>query len=327
MKILIMLSALFGLQMAQAELVVYSDRPQSRFAEAVQEYTAQTGEEVIFFEAKYSQLVDRLVAEGSMSKADLILTKDLVYVADLKKKDLLKSFSASSAVETVPSFMRGKQNEWVTLSLRARTAVYNPSLVGANELTTYADLADPKWQGSLCLRTSQAAYNEALTAGLIAKHGEEAAAAIVSGWVNNLAYAPMPNDTEVLNNIAQGNCLVGIVNHYYFAGIKSRDPNFPVEIAFLNQADQGVFTNGTVLGLLKTTDNEENAQKFLEILLQEKHQLSISGAHFDFPAVEGLAPDTFIKDWGSFLKNPLSWDDIGEQVPQARKIMDEAGYL
>lgn len=327
MKILIMLSALFGLQMAQAELVVYSDRPQSRFAEAVQEYTAQTGEEVIFIEASYKELVERLVLEGELSQADLILTKDLVYVADLKKKGLLKSFSASPTVETVPSFMRGKQNEWVTLSVRARTAVYNPSLVGANELTTYADLADPKWQGSLCLRTSKAAYNEALTAGLIAKHGEETASSIVSGWVNNLAQAPMPNDTEVLNNIAQGNCLVGIVNHYYFAGIKSRDPNFPVEIAFLNQADQGVFTNGTVLGLLKTTDSEENAQRFLEILLQEKHQLSISGAHFDFPAVEGLAPDTFIKDWGSFLKNPLSWDDIGEKVPQARKMMDEAGYL
>jgi iron(III) transport system substrate-binding protein len=159
------------------------------------------------------------------------------------------------------------------------------------------------------------------------KHSEEGAKSIAEGWVRNLSQAPLPNDTAVLEAIAQGSCLVGVVNHYYFAGIKSQNPNFPVELAFLNQKENGVHMNGTALALLKTADNTELAQKFLEILLQEKHQLSISGAHFDFPAVEGLQPDTFIKNWGVFSKDPTPWDLIGEKISAARQIMSEAGYL
>lgn len=311
---------------AHGELVVYSDRPEARFSEAIKDFTAQTGETVSFVEGSYSDLIDRLEKEGTASPADMIITKDLVYLADLKGKNLLKSFEDTQRVRSVPSFMRASQNEWVAITFRARTVAYNPSLVSRSEITTYADLADPKWVGSLCLRTSKAAYNEALVSGLILKHSEEQAKDIVAGWVDNLAAAPMRNDTAVLEEIARGNCLLGIVNHYYFAGLKARNPNFPVEITFMDQSEEGVLTNGTAIALLKTADDQALAQAFMEILLTEKHQLAISGAHFDYPAVTNVVPDTLIKDWGSFKMNPLSWEEIGKKVSKARELMDQVGY-
>lgn len=326
-KTVLLLGIVLGFSVvSHAELVVYSDRPEARFSEAIEEFTAQTGETVRFVEGGYGDLIRRLEQEGTASPADVIITKDLVYLADLKGKGLLKGFEETSKVLTVPRFMRASQNEWVALSFRVRTVAYNPSLVGRSEITTYADLADPKWVGSLCLRTSKAAYNEALVSGLILKHSLEGAKSIVAGWVDNLAAAPMRNDIAVLEEIARGNCLVGIVNHYYYAGLKYQNPNFPVEIAFMDQNEEGVLTNGTALALLKTADNPALAQAFLEILLKEKHQLTISGSHFDYPAVENLVPDTLIKDWGTFKMNPLSWEEIGKKVPQAREMMDQVGY-
>ncbi len=312
---------LFGVA-AQAELVILSDRPEARFESAIQEYSSQTGESVRFIEANYNEIQKQL---KSIS-ADLVITKDLVYLTDLKDKGVLKSFSSSQAVNSVPSFMRASGNEWVAITYRARTAVYNPGLIRASELTTYADLADAKWVRSLCVRTSQAAYNEALVGGLILKHSLQETKAILKGWMKNLAAPPMRNDTEVLENISKGNCLVGIVNHYYFAGIKAQNPNFPVEIAFLDQRTDGVLTNGTGVALLKTANNTKNAQAFLELLLTDRHQLTISGAHFDYPAVTRLNPDTLIKDWGRFELSPISWEGIGTQVENARELMSEVGY-
>lgn len=318
-----------GLGMAfpsYGELVVYTDRPQARFAEAAKDFSQQTGEKVTFLEVSYKNIAERLEKEGEHTPADLVITKDLVYFHDLKSKGYLQSFENSAVVQGVPAFMRAQNNEWVALSFRARTAVFDPNLVSRSELTTYADLANPKWAGSLCLRTSQASYNEALVGGLILKHSLEQTKEILKGWVNNMASAPMRDDTEILNKVAQGECLVGIVNHYYYAGLKAQNPDFPVEIAFLDQAEGGVLTNGTGVALLKTADDKALAQKFLEILLSEKNQLIISGAHYDFPAVESVIPDTFIKDWGPFKKNPLSWDEIGQNVEAARDLVKEVGY-
>src|SRR5690606_40564250 len=68
------------------------------------------------------------------------------------------------------------------LSLRARTIFYDPSKVSADQLSTYADLADPKWKGKLCLRSSKAVYNQSLVASMMENLGEEKTEEIIRGW-------------------------------------------------------------------------------------------------------------------------------------------------
>lgn len=311
---------------AFADLVVYTDRPAARFAKVSAELKNKTGETVTFVEASFQDLVKRLELEGADSSADLILTKDLVYFADLQKKGFLKSFQETDAVKKVAPFMRGTNNEWVTVSFRVRSVVYSPNVVDPSELTTYKDLADPKWAGRLCLRTGKAAYNEALIAGLIAADGLEQTKATVQGWLSNLAEPVFASDNLVIEAIANGTCDIGIVNHYYLAGFHAKTPNYPVKMAFLNQNEGGVFTNGTGAALLKTSKNTANAQEFLDLLLKDDNQLEISSAHMDYPAVQGLAPNTLIKDWGSFKMNETSWDQLGTLVPQAKELINEVGY-
>lgn len=311
---------------AFADLVVYTDRPAARFAKVSEQLKNKTGETVVFVEASYKDLVKRLELEGAESPADILLTKDLVFFADLQNKNLLQSFQETDAVKRVAPFMRGAHNEWVTVSFRARTVVYSPNVVEASELTTYKDLADPKWAGRLCLRSGKATYNQALVAGLIATDGLEQTKATVQGWLNNLAAPVFGDDLAVIEAIAAGTCDVGIVNHYYLAGQHAKTPNYPVQIAFLNQNEGGVFTNGTGAALLKTSKNTVQAQEFLDLLLADDNQLDISGAHMDYPAVQGLAPNTLIKDWGTFKMNETSWDQLGTLVPQANELISEVGY-
>ena len=119
-----------------------------------------------------------------------------------------------------PAQLRDPQGRWFGLSERARTIVYSTERVKPDELTTYEDLAGPQWKGRLCLRTSKKVYNQSLVATLIARHGEDKAEEIVSGWVDNLAAAPFSNDTKTMQAVMAGQCDVAIVNTYYFGRLQ-----------------------------------------------------------------------------------------------------------
>ncbi len=311
---------------AFADLTVYTDRPSARFEKAAKVFTEKTGQKLVLVEGAYPALLAQIEKDAEKSPADLIVTKDLVYLTELAKKDLIKPLQNSTAVKQVRSFMRDPQNRWVALTYRTRTVAYDPARTSVSELSTYEDLADSKWMGRLCLRTSRGTYNEALLAQLIHKNGYEKAKSIVSGWLDNLAEPVMNNDVAVLEAIATGRCEVGIVNHYYLAGVIAKNPNFPVRVAFLDQAADGVHTNGTGVALLKTSAQADLAQTFVDIMLSDEIQLDMSAAHLDFPSVEGLHPDTFIKDWGTFKMDQTPWSDLGEQVESARKLIGEVDY-
>lgn len=323
-KFITLLATLYS-SMALADLVVMTDRPQSRYAKAAGMFFERTNEKVTFIEAQYPELLNQL---NSGKSADLILLKDLVLVADIQNKGLLKSFPNFASLQTrTPGSMHDKNGQWTALTYRARTLVYNPETVNPQTIKNYADLSRPEWAGRLCLRTSKSDYNVALTGELLLKYGETKTTEILSGWIENLAMDIFPNDTSLLENIANGNCDVGIANHYYLAQILAQRPTFPVKIHFLSQSENGVHTNGSSAALLKNSSQDELAQIFVDLLLTPSIQQEISAAHFEFPAVIDVTPSTLIKDWGTFFISPLNWSAVGSQAPVAKDVMKKAGYL
>ena len=60
--------------------------------------------------------------------------------------------------------MRDSENHWFGLSVRARVIAYAKDRIKENELSTYEDLADPKWRGKIVVRSSNNIYNQSLLA-------------------------------------------------------------------------------------------------------------------------------------------------------------------
>lgn len=311
---------------ATEKIVLYTDRPTARLQPAADKFFAETGVQVEIVEKAYPQILAQLNAEGAATPADLVMTKDLVYLSELAQMGWLKSYESSLIDGKVIPTMKHPANLWAPTSFRARTIVYNPNKVNPSELSTYEDLADAKWAGRLCLRTSNHGYNEGLVADLVVRHGFDKTKEIVDGWVQNLAIDPIKGDTPLLEQIASGACDVGIANHYYLAQLVAQNPNFPVKVFYADQNNGGVHTNGTGVGLISTTKNTELATKFMETLLDDQINLDISTGHFDFPAIKYLAPNTLIKDWGRFTISGNNWFTIGQQVPAAREIFKQTGY-
>ena len=65
---------------------------------------------------------------------------------------------------------------------------YDKSKVQPGEITSYEDLADPIWQGKVCIRKSSNTYNQSLLASMVAAKGEAEAEA----WAKALTRRLVP---------------------------------------------------------------------------------------------------------------------------------------
>ena len=321
----IALSMLAGL--AQAETVtVYSARNEQLIKPLFDAYTKETGVEVKVLTDKEGPLMARLQAEGSNTPADLLITVDAGNLWQAANLGLLKTVKSETLNKNVPAHLRDEKGQWFGLSVRARTMFFNPELVKAEDLSTYEDLADPKWKGKLCLRTSKKVYNQSLVAMMIAQHGEAKTEKIVRGWVANLATDVFPDDTKLLQAIAAGQCGVGIANTYYFGRIIDKDPKFNARIFWANQKTDGVHVNVSGAGVTRYAKNEAGALKLMEWLSSNKAQNIYADKDMEFPVNPAVKPDQLVASWGPFKSNVINMSKAGELQSQAVKLMDRAGY-
>ncbi|HSP84196.1 MAG TPA: extracellular solute-binding protein, partial [Psychrobacter sp.] len=211
-------------------------------------------------------------------------------------------------------------------SLRARTIFYDPSKVSADQLSTYADLADPKWKGKLCLRTSKKVYNQSLVASMMEHLGAEKTEAVIRGWVDNLATDVFSDDTSLLEAIAAGQCEVGIANSYYYGRILDEKPDFPVKIFWANQGTTGTHVNISGAGVVAGSDNADGALKLMEWLSSDEAQGLYASADKEFPVKVGIDESEMLRSWGQFKPDDINVQKFGELQTQAIQMMDKAGY-
>ena len=309
-----------------AEVVVYSARNEQLIKPLFDAYTAKTGVGVRFITDKEGPLLARLQAEGANTPADLLVTVDAGNLWQAGEAGVLASVDSPVLEGNIPAQLRDPGDRWFGLSIRARPLVYSTERVKPSELVSYEDLADPKWKGRLCLRTSKKVYNQSLVAMMIARLGEAETARVVGGWVANLATEPFANDNQVMEAIDAGKCDVGIVNTYYFGRLAKERPGLKVAIGWPNQASSGVHVNVSGAGVTRHAKNPDEARRLLEWLSSADAQGLFASLNLEYPANPAIAPDPAVAAWGSFKADPANVADAGRLQAAAVMLMDRAGY-
>jgi iron(III) transport system substrate-binding protein len=312
------------------EVVVYSARNEQLIKPLFDAYTRETGVQVKFITDKEGPLMARLKAEGKNTRADVLLTVDAGNLWQASEEGLLRPIKSKVLEANVPAHLRDPDNEWFGLSVRARTMVYNTGKVKPGELSTYEDLASPKWKGRLCLRTSKKVYNQSLVAMMIHEYGEGKTEDMVRGWVANLATSPFPDDTKAMEAVAAGQCDVTIVNTYYFGRLMEKKPSLPLAIFWPNQnlksQSAGVHVNISGAGVTRHAKNPAGAQKLIEWLSSDKAQNLFADVNMEYPVNPKVAPDQKVAAWGEFRQNLVNVKQAGSLQTKAVKLMDRAGY-
>ena len=198
------------------EINIYTHRHYDSDKILFKKFTNLTGIKVNVIKGSADQLIQRLQSEGKKSPADVLITVDAGRLVRAKNLGLLQSISSSALMRNVPDTMRDSENFWFGLSVRARVIVYAKDRVREGELSTYEDLANPKWNGRIVIRSSNNIYNQSLLASIIEYNGTEKALDWAKLVRNNMARKPRGNDRDQARAVASGVADLAVINTYYF---------------------------------------------------------------------------------------------------------------
>ncbi|MCX4027147.1 extracellular solute-binding protein [Endozoicomonas sp. SM1973] len=311
---------------AEEKLVVYTARKEHLVKPIFDLYTKQTGVKIDYITDSAGPLITRLQAEGKNTPADLLITVDAGNLWQAQDKGVLQSVKSKTLEQNIPAHLRDPNSHWFGLSVRARTMVYATDRVKLEELSTYANLADKKWDGRLCLRTSKKVYNQSLVATIIERLGKEKTEQVVKGWVNNLAAPVFSNDTMAMEAVAAGQCDVTVVNTYYYGRLLKEKPDTKLKLFWANQKTTGTHVNVSGAGVTKYAKHKAAAVKFLEWLSTPSAQKIFADANMEYPANSAVKPAKLVASWGEFKADQLNVDIAGRKQAEAIKLMDRAGY-
>jgi iron(III) transport system substrate-binding protein len=317
---------------AAQEVNLYSSRHYDTDVALYDAFTEQTGIAVNLIEGDADQLIERIKAEGRNSPADVLITVDAGRLWRADEAGLLQPVSSPVLEEAIPAELRHPEGKWFGLSQRLRGIVYAKDRVDPSEITNYEDLADPKWQGRICIRSSTNVYNQSLVASMIEANGVEATEAWAQGLVDNLARPPQGGDTDQIKAVAAGECDVAVVNHYYLVRLiegetaEDRAVADEVGIVFPNQGGRGAHANISGVGVVASAPNKDNAVSFLEYLTTAEAQAYFAQGNYEFPVVDGVKLDPVLEQWGEIKTDAINAAKLGENNPEAVKLMDRVGW-
>ena len=275
-------------------------------------------------------MVERLKREGRNSPADLILTVDIGRLHEAVEADVLQGVSSPTLERNVPSHYRHPDGLWYGLTVRSRVIMASRERVSPDELSTHEALAEPRWKGRFCTRSSQHPYNVALLASLIAHHGEEWAEDWARGVKNNLARKPQGNDRAQVKAVYEGVCDIALVNSYYMGKMLQDEEQSKwanaVFIHFPNQQGRGAHVNISGAGVTKAAPHKADAVKLLEFLSGPLAQQMYAEQNYEYPVNPEAEWSGLLKSWGEFKADDLSLATVAEYRDEAIKVFDRVGF-
>ncbi|MEW5862247.1 MAG: Fe(3+) ABC transporter substrate-binding protein [Pseudomonadota bacterium] len=319
---------------AQDKVVnVYSSRHYHTDEALYAGFTKATGIRVNRIEANEDALIERVRSEGTRSPADVLITVDAGRLWRAEQLGLFQPVKSAVLESRIPPAYREPNGLWYGFSLRARVIAYNRAKVKPEEVPTYESLADPKWNGRICVRSSGNIYNLSLMGALIHHLGAPKAEEWARAVKANLAREPRGGDTDQLKGVAAGECAVAISNHYYYVRLarseKAEDRAIAekVGIVFPNQVSWGTHVNVSGAGVLRHAPHRENAIRFLEYLASDEAQRHFADGNNEWPAVPGVKTDNpALAAFGDFRRDALNVAVLGRNQAEAQRIFDRVGW-
>jgi iron(III) transport system substrate-binding protein len=313
-------------ELTSEELTIYTSRQPQLLEPILENFSEETGIKVNLLSGNAQELMERIAIEDNESMADIFMTVDAGVLWQAAERGIFSQTESEVLEANVPSYLRDPNGQWFGFSKRARTIVYSSDQYSKSDFSSYEDLADPKWKGKLCLRTSKKVYNRSLIASMIDAYGFDKAKEVVAGWVANLTTEVFANDTNALKAVSSGQCGVTIVNTYYLARLLD-DPKYDnLKLFWANQDDRGVHVNISGAGIVKSSKNKEEAQILLEYLSSEKAQDFYASANKEYPVLKSASIAESIKDWGDFFEDDINVSKLGLLQKEAVFIAQEVGY-
>ena len=311
------------------EVNVYSYRQPELVEPLFDAFTEETGigVNVVFLK---QGVIEKLLAEGKRSPADVVLTVDVAQLNDLIKAGVTQAVESEAIEENVPEAYRDAEGHWFGLSARARAIYASRDRVAEGEVTTYEDLASEKWKGRICTRSGTHDYNLALISAVIARYDVAYAEEWLKGIKANLARKPQGNDRAQVKAIYAGECDISIGNMYYMGLMQANPEQKPwadaVRLVFPKFEGGGTHMNVAGIAMTAAAPHRDEALELMEFLASEKGQAIYAEINDEYPVNPNVETSDLVRSWGSFDPDNTPLLALATNRPEALKLVERVGF-
>ena len=297
-------------------LVIYSGRSKPLVDSLVSTYKQQTDVPVKVKYGTDAQLLAALQEEGEQSPADVFWANTTGALGNAVNNNLLVELPDSvtgRAARFVPSNKR-----WVPVTTRFRVLAYNSDSVSPDDLPkTVKNLPqNSDLDGRVGWTPAYSSFQDFVTA-LRVTEGSDLARTWLEGMkgLNPKSYT---SNTPMIRALAAGEIDVALTNHYYVLRLKHGGAEgeyegeeeegeeqeeeeegtprafAPVETYHFADGDLGNLALVTGAGVLQTSDQSAEAQRFLQFLLSEQAQSFAANRVNEYPVVSGTEVPSYM---------------------------------
>lgn len=314
---------------AIAQVNVYTTRQPELIQPVIDAFTAETGIAVNLAFVDEG-LVERLVAEGDRSPADLVMTVDIANLSQIVEAGVVQPVDSAVLDAAIPAELRAPDDTWFALTTRARVVFASKERVDPSEITTYEDLADPRWRGRICSRSGTNNYTLALLSAMIAHQGEDFAREWAAGLKANLARRPEGNDRAQVRAVWAGECDIALGNTYYMGQMlgnpEEREWAESVNVVFPRFEGGGTHVNVSGIAMTKAAPNREDALRLMEFLVSPEAQRIYAEVNFEYPVLAGAELSDLVASWGEVTPDTISLSEVAANRGTALRIMEEVDF-
>ena len=269
------------------KLVIYSGRSESLVQPIIDQFEAATGISVDVRYGSTSEMAGVLLEEGANSPADLFYAQDPGGLGAVQAAGLLEPLP-ESILAIAPERFRAEDGSWVGISGRARVIAYNTDAISDPASQLPADIYDfvnPEWKDRLGWAPTNASFQAMVTA-MRQVWGEDK----TRTWLEGIqANNPMvfEGNTPIVEAVGVGEIDAGFVNHYYlYRFLSEQGESFAARNYFLPGGGPGSLIMVSGAGILKSAENPENAQRFIEFLLSVPGQQYFAAQTYEYPVIQ-----------------------------------------
>ncbi len=309
-------------------ITLYNGQHEQTTDALVSAFEKETGIQVNVRNDDEDTLADEIVTEGSDSPADVFYTENSPALEYLQDKGLLAPVEPSTLAKT-PGQYNSPDGDWVGVSARVSVLIYNPSLIAASDLpSSVLGLADARYKGKLAFAAGETDFQPIVTS-VERTYGSERALEWLEGIKSNAGENIYPDNETIADEVNRGAVAFGVVNQYYWYRMRAEigASNMHSEIAYFAPRDPGYVVDVSGAAVLKTSEHQQDAQRFLAFLVSEQGQEIIAHSiSFEYPIASGVTTAKSETPFNLLQPNPITIGDLGDGST-AIALLKQAGLL
>lgn len=309
----------------EPKLVIYNAQHEPLLAELAPAFTEATGIEVELRNGKDLELSNQLVQEGDASPADVFLTENSPAMSQVEAAGLFEKLP-DDLVAPIPALYRPTSGLWTGFVARSTVLVYNTDTVKESDLPdSLLDLADPEWKGRLSFSPTGADF-QAIVAAVLELEGRDATLAWLEGIKENGTV--YDGNNLVLEAVNSGESEVGIVYHYYWERDHKENGDVSDNSAqhYFSGGDPGAFVSVSGAGILASSDMKDEAEQFIEFLVNEKGQQVLADSYaLEYPLNPAVELEGVTQPFSALEPPQVNVSDLDSRA--VVELMTEVGFL